>query len=360
MFMKLESGQRYSLLRRDVVKPIRCLLPLGLLPMLLTVADPHWDKADAEEQPPERMDGSPAWEKGHYPTSITPTANTPFPVYQQLELICRDRTKLIVHQWSPLKTMADRPVVIFLHGIGMHGKPYEAIAAGFTARGLTFIVPDLRGHGRSQGNRSTLPEPQVLRRDLDEVIGLVNRRHAQAPIVLAGESMGGLMAADYACRDDRRLAGLALLAPAFKLNRSQIDFEELRKNLPKWFLEGVPLDNDAKLAVSTRDGGFCKARQTDSLALHKVSPSYLFTILGLQLDWPAAAVKIKLPLFIAVAGKDKIVDVKIIKTVYQDAASAKDVKVWREWCEAFHTMCWDPSTPQVIDDLVTWVLQRSK
>jgi alpha-beta hydrolase superfamily lysophospholipase len=53
----------------------------------------------------------------------------------------------------------------------MHGKPYASIAAGFTLKGLTFIVPDLGGHGRSQGTRGELAEPHVLRADLGAVIG---------------------------------------------------------------------------------------------------------------------------------------------------------------------------------------------
>jgi alpha-beta hydrolase superfamily lysophospholipase len=143
-----------------------------------------------------------------YPLSIPLPNGSPAPVYELLEATARDGAKLVVHRWTPPKVSADNPVVVFLHG-----EPYAAIAAGFTSRQVTLVVPDLRGHGRSGGKRGKMAESAVLRADLGEVIGLVNMRHPEAPIFLAGESMGGLIAADYAVRGERRLAGLILLAP---------------------------------------------------------------------------------------------------------------------------------------------------
>src|SRR5262245_11839493 len=115
-----------------------------------------------------------------------------------IKVSARDGTQLRVHEWAPPEPQKGKPVVLFIHGIGMHGKPYGSIAAGFTSKGLTFVVPDLRGHGLSKGTRGELAEPYVLRADLGAVIGLVHKHHPGAPVVLAGESMGGLLAADYA------------------------------------------------------------------------------------------------------------------------------------------------------------------
>src|SRR5262249_26453720 len=157
-----------------------------------------------------------------------------------LEVVARDGTKLVVHRWTPAKAAADKPVVVFLHGIGMHGEPYAAVAAGFTSKQVTLVVPDLRGHGRSGGMRGKLAESAVLRSDLGEIIGLVNKRHPQAPVYLAGESMGGLLAADYAVRGERRLAGLILLAPAFKVHDSQITLEGFGEFLTR----KIPLNSD--------------------------------------------------------------------------------------------------------------------
>ncbi len=291
-----------------------------------------------------------------YPLSIPRPNGAPAPVYQQLEATARDGAKLVVHRWTPPKVSADNPVVVFLHGIGMHGEPYAAIAAGFTSRQVTLAVPDLRGHGRSGGKRGKMAESTVLRADIGEVIGLVNKRHPEAPIFLVGESMGGLIAADYAVRGERRLAGLILLAPAFKVHDSQLKLAGFDE-----FLKGrVSLTADKKLKPSTRDPGFIEARRKDKLALAEVESGYL-TALGLrQLEWPLAAAQLKLPLFIGVAGQEEIINPKVAKAVFDLAATPPDAKTWRQWDEARHTLCWDPLTPQIIEEVTKWLREAPK
>jgi alpha-beta hydrolase superfamily lysophospholipase len=289
-----------------------------------------------------------------YPESVPVPKGSPRPTYKELKVWARDGTKLVVHEWAPPVYPAGNPVVLFIHGIGMHGKPYASIAAGFTSRKLVLVMPDLRGHGQSNGKRGELAEPHVLRADLGAVIGLIHQRHPKAPVVLAGESMGGLIAADYAWRGERRLAGLALLAPAFAVHPSQINLSDVGWAL----LDGVALTTDGKLKASTRDEGFINARKKDGLALRKVNSSYLIAIAGLQRDWPRAAAGLKQPLFIGCAGKDKVIDSTIVKAFYDRAGAAK--KTWKPWNEAYHTLCWDPLTPRVIDEVATWALTLSK
>jgi alpha-beta hydrolase superfamily lysophospholipase len=296
-------------------------------------------------------DASAQIEQTAYPLSIPVPKGAPAPVHARLETTARDGVKLVVHRWAPARTRADRPVVVFLHGIGMHGEPYASIAAGFTSKDVTLVVPDLRGHGRSGGVRGKLAESAVLRGDLGEIIGLVHKRHPDAAVYLAGESMGGLIAADYALRGERRLAGLILLAPAFKVHDSQIKLS----GLDEFFKGKVALSTDAKLKPSTRVAGFIDARKKDTLALAEVESGYL-TALGVrQLEWPLAAGQLKLPLYLGIAGKDEILNSKVAKMVFDQAATPGDAKKWKQWDEARHTLCWDPLTPQIIEDVVNWL-----
>lgn len=286
-----------------------------------------------------------------YPLSIPVPKGAIKPAYDKLEVAARDGTKLTVHRWSPPKT---EQVVIFLHGIGMHGEPYASIAAGFTSQKITLIVPDLRGHGRSGGPRGKLAESAVLRSDLGEIIGMVNMKHPAAPVFLAGESMGGLIASDYAAKGERRLAGLILLAPAFAVHPSQIKLG----GLDELFKGRIALANEAKLRPSTREPGFIAARLKDKLALADVESSYITGLGARQLEWPFAAAQIKAPLFIGVAGKEEIINPKTAKLVFEGAGTPAGAKTWKQWDDARHTVCWDPLTPMIIEDVTKWIRSR--
>jgi alpha-beta hydrolase superfamily lysophospholipase len=251
-----------------------------------------------------------------YPLSVATPRGFPAPLYHQHTVLARDDTKLVVHEWAPLKPAADKPVILFIHGIGMHGEPYASIAAGFTSHGLILAVPDVRGHGRSGGKREELAAPHVLRADLAAVMALINKRYPGAPIVLAGESMGGLLAADYAWRGERRVAGLALLAPAFFIKPPPLDLGDLL--IPGF----ISLDSEIRLRASTAEkSGFINARRTDPLVLRKVSIESYLSVLGiLQAELALRPAEIKLPLFVCVGGKDQIVDSVATKRIYEPAA----------------------------------------
>src|SRR5579885_2484486 len=65
-----------------------------------------------------------------YPLSAPPLPGTPPSKYQRLEAAGRDGTTLIVHEWAPARAAAGKPVIVFLHGIGMHGEPYASVEGG--------------------------------------------------------------------------------------------------------------------------------------------------------------------------------------------------------------------------------------
>ena len=79
-----------------------------------------------------------------YPLSIPVPRGAAAPVYKRLAVTARDGIKLIVHEWAPPKPVAGKPVALFLHGIGMHGEPYGAVAAGFTSTSDLPRRPDSR------------------------------------------------------------------------------------------------------------------------------------------------------------------------------------------------------------------------
>ena len=87
--------------------------------------------------------------------------------------------------------------------------PSRLVAAGIAVR-----APDHRGHGLSEGKRTSIVRFEDYVDDLTTVIAQARARWPSLRLVLLGHSMGGLIALDLAVRQTIPLDGLVLSAPA--------------------------------------------------------------------------------------------------------------------------------------------------
>ena len=113
-----------------------------------------------------------------------------------------------VHGPAPSR---DRPAVLFLHGAGMDRSVWALQAPRLGGRGLTSLVPDLPGHGRSPGE----PLPSI------EALAAFVWRLADAldlpRLALVGHSMGALTALAAAAAEPSRAERLVLIGGALAL-----------------------------------------------------------------------------------------------------------------------------------------------
>lgn len=105
----------------------------------------------------------------------------------------------------------DRPVdIVFSHANGFNGRTYRSILQPLAA-GLRILALDLRGHGAStlptviEGRQGWLE----LRDDLLALLAVA----CDAPVVLAGHSMGGTTSLLAAAAEPARVRALALFDP---------------------------------------------------------------------------------------------------------------------------------------------------
>jgi 3-oxoadipate enol-lactonase len=96
--------------------------------------------------------------------------------------------------------------MILVHGYPFDHTLWSEVVAQWKDKGR-LIVPDLRGHGRSQAT----PGAVGMERLADDLLGLMDHLHL-ARAVLVGHSMSGYACLNFALRYPRRLAGLGLVA----------------------------------------------------------------------------------------------------------------------------------------------------
>lgn len=106
--------------------------------------------------------------------------------------------------------MADSKHVVLIHGAWGRGELWAQARAAFEARGYTVHTPTLRHHELPLHEGATKIASLSLRDYTDDLVGLVNS--LDAPPLLVGHSMGGLLAQLVAARTLH--AGLVAACPA--------------------------------------------------------------------------------------------------------------------------------------------------
>ncbi|MGH6963732.1 MAG: alpha/beta fold hydrolase [Phenylobacterium sp.] len=123
---------------------------------------------------------------------------------------------------------ASRPIdVIFSHANGFNARTYLSILSPLAA-GLRILAIDLRGHGAT-----TLPATIEGREGWvqfrDDLLALI-ASVADAPVVLAGHSMGGTSSLLAAAAEPARVKALALFDPVVMSAGIASDAEAMRDN----------------------------------------------------------------------------------------------------------------------------------
>jgi len=103
---------------------------------------------------------------------------------------------------------AGAPLLVAVHGLGGSALNWLAIAPLLTTR-YRVVAPDLAGHGltRANGRSTSVRANRALLHEFTQ-------RVTTAPVVLLGNSMGGMIALLEASRYPGSVAGLILLDPA--------------------------------------------------------------------------------------------------------------------------------------------------
>lgn len=106
----------------------------------------------------------------------------------------------------------EAPTILLLCGLGFHTFEYEPLGAALAAAGLNALAFDFRGHGHSGGPRGrwTLHE---LTADTRAALDVAASR-SSGPMVLFGNSLGGMVAMLAAAVDERADGVVAANCPA--------------------------------------------------------------------------------------------------------------------------------------------------
>ena len=119
--------------------------------------------------------------------------------------------RIFTRHWEP----EGRPKasLVICHGVNSHGGQYIGAGEEFASRGFAVTALDLRGRGKSDGERFYIESIDEYVSDLSLAIEQARARHPDLPLYLLGHSAGGVTSTTYALDYQERIDGLICESP---------------------------------------------------------------------------------------------------------------------------------------------------
>jgi alpha-beta hydrolase superfamily lysophospholipase len=260
--------------------------------------------------------------------------------------------RIFTRHWEPAGT--PRANLIICHGVSSHGGQYIRAGEEFAGRGFAVTALDLRGRGRSEGERFYAESIDDYVSDLSQAIELGRSHHPDLPLYLLGHSAGGVTAVTYALDHQDRLDGLICESFAFRV---------YAPNFALKLLEGAshiaPHAHVLKLKMEdfSRDPDWVAQLIADPLTEGEVQPVATvaaFARAGERFEREFD--RITLPVLILHGTADKATRPDGSQQFFDSAGSAdKTLKLYEGH---YHDLLNDFGREAVIDDIVGWIDAR--
>jgi len=284
----------------------------------------------------------------------------------------RNLEEVLVHETATLSVdgsptlayeywLPDEPpeaVVAYVPGVGGHSSQptYRYFVDFLVETGRAAYGLDLRGFGRSEGRRGHVDVWQSYIDDVAALVAAIRQAHPELPLFLFGQSLGGLIALEYALAD-QRLAGVVACAPALA-----------QPNVPSWMppivrtlakmMPTLSVNPKLDLALFTRDHAEVKNLKADPLRYPKVTVRFVVEFEAAIERVQANAHQLSVPLLIIVGSDDAITPPHGSREFY-DHVEAEN-KTLTIYDGGYHQPILDTNRDKVLADLGNWVTKHQQ
>ena len=260
--------------------------------------------------------------------------------------------KIFLRSWRP--SGKPRALLVICHGVNSHGGQYLWAAEQFVKSGYAVYALDLRGRGKSEGERFYVEDVAEYVSDVAGVVRIAKSRDAGLPVFLLGHSAGGVVSSVYALENQVELAGFIcesfafqVPAPGFALAAIK-GLSHLAPRLPVLKLKNEDFSRDPKAV---------EALNNDPLTAHEVQPAITVAALvradeRLREEFP----RITLPVLIMHGTEDKAT-ICHGSEFFHKTVGSKD-KTLKLYEGHYHDLLNDIGKEGVLADITAWIDAR--
>jgi alpha-beta hydrolase superfamily lysophospholipase len=275
------------------------------------------------------------------------------PASNQYTLHTPQHGALFAQEWRP--AAAPGAVVCLVHGLGEHSSRYAHVAQVLTGAGLVLSTFDLRGHGKSPGQRGHVQSYEACLEDAQCLLDEAARRFPGKPIFLYGQSLGGNLVLNFALRRKSRLAGVIATAPLLRL---AFEPPRVRVFLAKVMSRIWPAFSNVcgcEAAALSRDPLVVQSYVDDPLA-HDLISAGLFVEMTQAGLWALEhAAQLRLPALIMHGSADRLTSADASRQFAERAGHCCTLKIWDG---AYHELHNEPERDAVLACMLAWLRTR--
>lgn len=260
--------------------------------------------------------------------------------------------KIFTRSWQPEGKA--RAVVVIVPGFNSHSGQYLWVGEQFAAKGLAAYAIDLRGRGRSEGERYYVEKMEDYTDDVATLVRTAKSENAGLPVFLLGHSAGGVVSCVYTLDHQSEIDGLICESFAYDLPVPDIVLS---------FLKGLSyitphthvftLHNE----IFSRDPQVVEAMNNDPLIKGESQPAQTAKVMinaasRLNEEFPL----IKLPVLILHGTDDKATNPSGSQFFYDTTGSTdKTLKLYEGH---YHDLLNDVDKEVVMADITDWIDAR--
>ncbi|MDY6900045.1 MAG: alpha/beta hydrolase [Cyanobacteriota bacterium] len=260
--------------------------------------------------------------------------------------------ELYYQSWYPQASA--QAVLVIVHGHGGHTGILTRMVEYFVECNYIVYSFDLRGNGKSPGQRGHINSWAEFRADLRAFLSLVNSKEPNQDLFIIGQSMGGTIALDYILRESNQVKGLILLSPALEIGVSS--WKLLIGKILSQVLPNFSLETGFGFSAASRDPEVVADCEKDSLR-HCQGSARLATELLNTIDWiKANARKIEVPILILHGGADKVTLPDSSRDFFESLTLTD--KERKEYPDSYHELHNDINYLEVLGDMENWIEQH--
>jgi len=230
-----------------------------------------------------------------------------------------DKAELFYREWEPTQE-ANGKVVLLLHRGHEHSERLDSIARSSIFVGYKVFSYDNRGHGYTKEGAAY--EFMNLVRDLDAFVRFVcEKEHINhEAIFVVANSVAGVVTSTWVHDFAPKIAGMALVAPAFKI-KLYVPLAKPALALMLHFKEDLTITSYVKAKFLTHNAEEQKRYNTDPLITPNIPAKQLVTLLDTAQRVVEDASLIVTPTLVLSATADYVVESSVQKVFYDRLSS---------------------------------------